>query len=66
MVVPGRRTETITVITTLTDPVAYPKEDIAGLYGYRWNAEMYQSYCLHCHRFCDVAGLGLGRVNSAA
>jgi hypothetical protein len=40
VVVPGRRTETITVMTTLTDPVAYPQEDIAGLYGYRWNAEL--------------------------
>ena len=40
VVVPGRRTETITVVTTLLDPVAYPKEDIADLYGYRWNAEL--------------------------
>jgi hypothetical protein len=38
--VPGRRVETITVATTLTDPVAYPKEDIADLYGYRWSAEL--------------------------
>jgi hypothetical protein len=38
--VPGRRTETITIITTLTDPQKYPKEDIAQLYGYRWNAEL--------------------------
>ena len=38
--VPGRRVETITIVTTLTDPVAYPKEDIAELYGYRWNAEL--------------------------
>ncbi|MHC4407269.1 MAG: IS4 family transposase [Planctomycetota bacterium] len=38
--VPGCRTETITIITTLTDPVAYPAEDIAELYGYRWNAEL--------------------------
>jgi len=37
---PGSRTETITVVTTLTDPVAYPAEDIAELYGYRWNAEL--------------------------
>ena len=37
---PGRRTETITVVTTLTDPMAYSKEDIAELYGYRWNAEL--------------------------
>ena len=38
--VPGRRTETLVVVTSLTDPVAYPKEDIAELYGYRWNAEL--------------------------
>lgn len=38
--VPGRRSETITVITTLTDPQAFPKQDIAALYGYRWNAEL--------------------------
>ena len=40
VLVPGRRTETITVVTTLTDPATYPKEDIAALYGYRWNAEL--------------------------
>ena len=38
--VPGCRTETITVITTLTDPALYSKEDIAELYGYRWYAEL--------------------------
>ena len=38
--VPGQRTETITVVTTMTDPVAYPKEAIAELYGYRWYAEL--------------------------
>lgn len=38
--VPGRRVQTLTVVTTLTDPLAYPKEDIAALYGYRWNAEL--------------------------
>ena len=37
---PGRRPSTITVITTLTDPLAYPKDDIAALYNYRWNAEL--------------------------
>ena len=37
---PGRRTETLIVVTSLIDPVAYPKEDIAELYGYRWNAEL--------------------------
>jgi hypothetical protein len=38
--VPGRRTETLTVVTSLIDPVTYPKEDIAALYGFRWNAEL--------------------------
>ena len=37
---PGRRTETITIVTTLIDPAVYSKEDIAELYGYRWNAEL--------------------------
>jgi hypothetical protein len=38
--VPGRRTEAITVVTTLTDPKAYPKQDVAALYGLRWNVEL--------------------------
>ena len=38
--VPGRRTEAITVVTTLTDPEKYSKEDIAELYGFRWNVEL--------------------------
>ena len=37
---PGKRTERITVVTTLTDPATYPAEDIAELYGFRWNAEL--------------------------
>jgi len=37
---PGRRTKTMTVITTLTDPREYPKEEIANLYGFRWNVEL--------------------------
>jgi hypothetical protein len=37
---PVRRAETITVITTLTDPREYSKEDIAELYGFRWNVEL--------------------------
>jgi len=28
------------VVTTLTDPQAYSKEDLAELYGFRWNAEL--------------------------
>ena len=38
--VPGRRTETLTVVTTLTDAQGYTKKDIAELYGFRWNAEL--------------------------
>jgi hypothetical protein len=36
---PGYR-KVITVITTLLDPQAYPQEDIAGLFGLRWNVEL--------------------------
>ena len=28
------------MVTSLIDPVAYPKEDIAELYGFRWNVEL--------------------------
>ncbi len=38
--VPGCRVKTLTVITTLTDPAAYSRADIAALYGFRWNAEL--------------------------
>lgn len=38
--VPGRRTESITIVTTLTDPQTYSREDLAELYGFRWNAEL--------------------------
>lgn len=37
---PGRRTQTIDIITTLVDADTYTKEDIAALYGFRWNAEL--------------------------
>ena len=36
----GRRVETLTVVTTLIDPDVYTKEDIASLYGFRWNSEL--------------------------
>lgn len=36
----GRRTKTIDVITTLTDAREYSTEDIAQLYGFRWNSEL--------------------------
>lgn len=37
---PGFRSETITIATTLTDAERYTKEDIAELYGFRWNSEL--------------------------
>jgi len=40
IVEPGRRTRSIDVITTLTDPQEYTKEEIAQLYGFRWNSEL--------------------------
>ncbi len=36
----GRRTQTLTVVTTLTDAEVYSKEDIAELYGFRWHEEL--------------------------
>lgn len=37
---PGSRCQSITVVTTLTDPEAFPKQEIAQLFGYRWNVEL--------------------------
>lgn len=36
----GKRTRTITIITTLLDPEQYSLEEIAELYGFRWNVEL--------------------------
>ena len=35
----GQRTLCVTVVTTLLDPAAYPREAIAELYGLRWRVE---------------------------
>jgi len=40
IVVPGRRTQSITVVTTLVDSQEYSAEAIGELYGYRWNVEL--------------------------
>lgn len=40
IVEPGRRTQVIDIITTLTDAEKYTKEEIAELYGFRWNSEL--------------------------
>ena len=38
-------------ITSLMDVEAYTREEWVDLYHRRWRIEIYQSYCLHCHRF---------------
>lgn len=40
IVEPGCRTKCVTIVTTLLDPEQYSKEDIAELYGFRWNVEV--------------------------
>ncbi|MEM8736072.1 MAG: IS4 family transposase [Planctomycetota bacterium] len=35
----GRRTKSVTIITTLLDDQKFDKQEIADLYGFRWNAE---------------------------
>lgn len=40
IVEPGRRTQQVEIITTLVDAEEYTVEDIAELYGFRWNAEL--------------------------
>jgi hypothetical protein len=40
LVARGRRTNSVTVVTTLVDPDKYSAEDIAELYGFRWSAEL--------------------------
>jgi hypothetical protein len=36
---PGYRVRTVTLVTTLLDPVRYPKEKLAEAYGLRWTIE---------------------------
>lgn len=38
--VPGFRSRDITLVTTLRDPVQFPKEDLIALYRARWNIEI--------------------------
>jgi len=37
---PGVRVQTLTIVTTLTDPDEFSTEDLAQLYGFRWNSEL--------------------------
>lgn len=38
---PGYRTKSVTLVTTLLDPVSYPAREIAQLYAQRWNIELW-------------------------
>ena len=40
IIIAGRRTRSLDIITTLIDPDEYTKQDIADLYGFRWNSEL--------------------------
>jgi hypothetical protein len=54
---PGCRTQSVTIVTTLLDPVRYPAHDIAELYRKRWRIETNLRHLkttmkmevLHCH-----------------
>jgi len=37
----GHRTQTIVLVTTLLDPVAYPAHELGGLYFQRWSVELH-------------------------
>ena len=39
--VPGFRTQSVTLVTTLLDPKAYPAEELARLYARRWRIELW-------------------------
>jgi hypothetical protein len=41
---PGCRVRTVTLVTTLLDPVCYPKEQLAEAYGLRWTIETALGY----------------------
>ncbi|MEO1528025.1 MAG: transposase [Planctomycetota bacterium] len=53
---PGFRTKSIVIVTTLLDPIKYPKHELARLYRQRWNNELdlrsiksvMQMECLRC------------------
>jgi hypothetical protein len=52
---PGFRTKAIVVVTTLLDPVRYPKEDLADLYRQRWHNEVCQPDCTSSARLYQLA-----------
>ena len=41
LAVPGFRVQSVTLVTTLLDPVAYPAQELARLYARRWQIELW-------------------------
>ena len=39
--IPGFRTQSVTLITTLLDPKLYPAEELARIYARRWRIELW-------------------------
>lgn len=54
----GFRTKTVVLVTTLTDPAAYPAEAIRELYAKRWNVE------LHFHQIKTLLAMDVLRCKS--
>lgn len=50
---PGFRTRSVTLVTTLTDPKAYPADELRALYAERWAVE------LHFHQVKILLGLDI-------
>ena len=55
---PGFRVNELVLVTTLTDAVEYPKEDVAALFLERWNIELY------LRSIKDVLGMDVLRCKS--
>ena len=56
--VPGYRSTSITLVTTLTDPVLYPADELRELYAKRWNVE------LHFHQIKIALNMDILRCQS--
>jgi hypothetical protein len=55
-----------TMVAFATNETKLAARAIVSIYEKRWAIEMYQSYCLLCHRFYHGSGFDLGVVSSAA
>jgi hypothetical protein len=54
------------VLTLVTSDLDLSAEEVATGYGWRWEIEICQPYCLLCHNFYHVTARGFGVVSSAA